>query len=194
MNKYQNGKIYCLKSRKSDKVYVGSTTRSLNTRLAYHFAHYVSFMEGEKNFISSIDILEEEDYYIELIENYPCENKKQLQRREGEYIKLYTEKYNCVNIHIAGRTPQEWRDDNKEKITERTNKWRENNKEKVIEGRRRYYNENKDKLLQRNKEYHEKNKDWILERNRKYFNENISGTDKRKKKCKKYYEKLRDKI
>ena len=42
-------------------------------------------------------------FYIELIEEYPCNNIEQLRRKEGEYIRQIGTLY----IQIAGRTKQE---------------------------------------------------------------------------------------
>jgi hypothetical protein len=58
-----------------------------------------------------------DDVRIELIECFPCDNKEQLNKKEGEYIR----KLDCVNRNIAGRTYRKNREDNKEKIKERKN-------------------------------------------------------------------------
>jgi hypothetical protein len=44
------------------------------------------------------------DVRIELIECFPCDNKEQLTKKEGEYIR----KLDCVNKNIAGRTYKEY--------------------------------------------------------------------------------------
>jgi hypothetical protein len=51
---------------------------------------------------------------MELSENYPCNNRQQLERKEGEYIK----NNECVNKVIAGRTDLEYRLDNVNKLKE----------------------------------------------------------------------------
>ena len=51
-----------------------------------------------------------ENCKIELLEDYPCENKEQLLKREGYYI----QNNDCVNRCVAGRTINEWKEDNKE--------------------------------------------------------------------------------
>jgi hypothetical protein len=83
-----------------------------------------------------------DDVYIELIEDYPCNSKAELLKREGEIIRQTP---NCVNRCVAGRTKKEWDSDNREHVQEysksyeairRENperkeymrKWRENNK------------------------------------------------------------------
>ena len=54
MNKYQNGKIYAIKSPNTEKIYIGSTTQKyLSSRLAQHNGH----MKSGKINISSSEIL-----------------------------------------------------------------------------------------------------------------------------------------
>jgi hypothetical protein len=102
MVNYQNGKIYCIRSRsRPDLVYVGSTANTLSKRFGGHKA---------SNTCSSKQIIDVGDAYIELIEEYPCENKEQLFRREGQIMRSMV----CVNHNIAGRTSKEYYQDNKE--------------------------------------------------------------------------------
>jgi len=90
---YNNGKIYKLTSDKSDKVYVGCTIQSLQTRLKGHKA---SFKRNQKNNSCSSKLLFElGEVKIELIELYPCNTKAELEAREQYYIRLYGD--NCVN-------------------------------------------------------------------------------------------------
>ena len=42
-------------------------------------------------------------FYIELLLECPCENKQQLQAKEGEYIR----KYGTLNNLVAGRSKKE---------------------------------------------------------------------------------------
>ncbi len=71
---FQNGKIYAIRSHQTDKVYIGSTTQPLSVR----------FGEHKRMNCSSREIMKFEDCYIELLEEFACENKMQLNRREGE--------------------------------------------------------------------------------------------------------------
>ena len=103
---FQNGKIYAIRSHQTDKIYIGSTTQTLAVRFGGH----------KKNMdCSSIQILEFGDAYIELLEEFPCANKMQLNRREGELIRLH----NCLNKRIEGRTKSEHYVDNKTEINEK---------------------------------------------------------------------------
>ena len=51
---------------------------------------------------------------IELLELYPCNSLIELRQREGYYIKTLE----CVIKHIAGRTQQEYVNENKDILSE----------------------------------------------------------------------------
>jgi hypothetical protein len=160
MPNYQNSKIYKIVSPSNpDLVYYGSTTQKLSVRMAEH----------RRNTTASKEILCFDDAIILLVENYPCFNKEELHKKEGEYIL----NNNCVNKYVAGRSMKQYREDNKEHIKEYNKKYKEENKEMIKE----YREENKDKA----KEYREENKDKAKEYHKKYYEDN-------KDKYKKYYE------
>ena len=100
---YQQGKIYALKSQQTDKIYIGSTKCDLSYRKRKHIDHYNSYLRGNTHYMSSFELCKYDDVYIELIEEYPCENKRQLEKREGEIQR----ELNCVNRIIANRTWKE---------------------------------------------------------------------------------------
>jgi hypothetical protein len=114
-NKYKNGKIYTIRYRNDDTlIYVGSTVVPLCKRFSKHKTDsknpkneniplYQKFKETDIN-----------DWYIELYEDCPCERKEQLNKREGQVIR----ELGTLNKQIPGRTIQEWREDNKEKLKE----------------------------------------------------------------------------
>ena len=81
MSKYQNGKIYRIYCDGSNKYYIGSTIHSLEHRLSIH--------ENSKNTCSSKELINNSiyDINIELLENYPCNNRNELLLRETEWIK-----------------------------------------------------------------------------------------------------------
>ena len=64
---------------------------------------------------------------MELLENYPCNNKYELETRERYHI----ENNECINRMIPTRTSKEWRDDNKEIIKENKKIYAINNREKL---------------------------------------------------------------
>ena len=144
-NKYHSGKIYTIRSHKTDKFYIGSTTQPLHKRLYGHRKNYKLYKEGKGNNITSYIIIEHDDNYIELLETFKCESKYELEKREGELIRLHRD--NCINKHIAGRTHKEYREDNKISFLERDKKYREDNQDKIIESKKKWYEDNKDKIL-----------------------------------------------
>jgi hypothetical protein len=101
VNKYQNSKIYTIRSHQTDLFYIGSTCNSLSKRFNEH---------KSQNQTSSKKIIDYGDAYIELLELFPCNSKIELNKREGELIRFY--KDNIVNVKIDGRTPKEYCFDN----------------------------------------------------------------------------------
>jgi len=99
MPNYQNAQIYKIWSPSQNLVYYGSTTQPLKYRLSKHLYNY-----RKQDNIASKSVLECPDYKIELVEHYPCNNRKELCKKEGEYIKSNE----CVNKYIAGRTMKEY--------------------------------------------------------------------------------------
>ena len=95
----QNGKIYAIRSKSTDKIYIGSTWRPLADRFNNHKSSFTLHQRGLKNFTSSSEILEFGDAYIELLELFPCKTKEELHAREGHWIRT-TE--TCVNHRTAG--------------------------------------------------------------------------------------------
>ena len=100
-NKYNNSMIYSIRSPHTDKFYIGSTTQSLCKRFANHKSNYNSYVNsGIGSFITSFKIIELGDSYIELLEGFDCENRNELEKREGELIRLH--KYFSINKNMAG--------------------------------------------------------------------------------------------
>jgi len=139
MSKYSQGKIYKLTSSQTDKVYIGSTTRTLTKRLSQHKSSFKRWKNGKYSYTSSYELIKYDDVYIELLELCPCESRKELEKEEG---KLIIEN-NCVNKYVVGRTKKEYdkiyRHKNKEKIKERQKEYVEANKEKINEQSKKKY-------------------------------------------------------
>ena len=181
-NKYLNGKIYTIRSHQTDKYYIGSTIQPLHKRLHCHRKD-LKYNAGKR--LSSFEIIKFDDNYIELLEEYPCENKNQLCRREGELIRQY--KNNLVNLHIAGRTLNEWTEDNKDNLKEKQHQYYAdnkgkckmyvvNNKERVDKYQREYRIKHKENIAEYGKKHAENNKERIAEHKRQYYILNIEKT------------------
>ncbi len=99
INKYSNSKIYKICSNLSDKYYIGSTFKRIEQRLKEHITSYKAYLtSNDKPYLSSYKILQHSDYYIELLELYPCNTITELHCREGELIKQF--KSDLVNLQI----------------------------------------------------------------------------------------------
>ena len=135
---YQNGKIYTIRSYQTDNVYYGSTTQPLNVRLSKHKGHYNRYQNEKYRYVTSFEIIKYKDCYIQLLENYPCNSKAELEKREAEFIR----ENNCVNKYIPCRSSKQYYLDNKDKIKQ----YREDNKDKIHKRHKQYYENNKDKI------------------------------------------------
>jgi molecular chaperone DnaK (HSP70) len=191
MPDYQKGKIYKILNTIDDEIYVGSTCETLSQRMARHRA--TCKRNNSSLIYKHMNQLGVEHFYIELIEDWPCDRIDELLKREGEIIRSigtlnksgkinvkenmneYHKQYHHDNLEKRREQKKQWYENNKDNIKEHN----ENNKDKIKE----YYENNKDKI----KEYYENNKDKIKE----YYENN---KDKIKDKSKEYYENNKDKI
>lgn len=121
------GRLYKLISKQTDKVYYGSTERTLEIRFS---SHKSKFKCGTSS-CTSREIICYDDCEIILLDIVEVANKKELRKYERKYI----ENNECVNKQIPGRT-------NKENYLE--------NRDKFLEKRKENYLENRDKILEKN--------------------------------------------
>jgi hypothetical protein len=103
MPDYSKGKIYEIVCNITKEKYIGSTISGLSKRKAQH---------KEKRKTTATQIIDRNDYYINLVENYPCDNKEQLLKREREWI----EKGGCINKHRPIITKEEDRQRDTERL------------------------------------------------------------------------------
>ena len=153
---YNNGKIYCIRNNITDDIYVGSTTQPLSKRMAKHRQDSRREIKMHRPFYLKVNELGIDNFYIELIENYPCESLEQLRKREGHYIR----KMGTLNQQIAGRTCKELLEQNKEKVKEYFKEYSKEYREKQ-RNIKEWVEQNKEKVKQYDKEYREQNKDKI---------------------------------
>ena len=211
MVNYQLGKIYKIYSHIDPSLcYVGSTCRELLCqRMNGHRSDYIKWKDGKVNKVTSYDLFDKfgvENCIIELIENYPCDSRDQLSKKEGEYIKSL----NCVNKCITGRLPKEYKQEwyirnhetlllkqkvysqqNKEHIATKQNNYRKQNKEHIANNQKNYYKENKESLIIKCKNYYEENKETIATKTKLYREQNKEAISL----CNKLYrEKNKEKI
>mgnify|MGYP003633147984 CR=1 FL=1 len=159
---YSKSKIYKIVCDTTGLVYIGSTVETLSKRLTKHKASYNYYLKGKKTYVTSFDIIKNDNYKIILIENCPCNSKEELHREERKYI----ESIECVNKYIPGRTRKEYCQINKNKIKEQNKEYREINKDKIKEQTKEYRENNKHKIKEIKKKYYQNSKDKILEKNK----------------------------
>jgi len=144
---YKNGKIYKIVDSNNEMIYVGSTVLPLIYRMRVHISTYL-YRQKESNInkgkYTVYDIFDKyglDKCSIQLIEEFPCKYKSELNKREGQVIRQMRDaSLNIVNKNIAGRTRQEWYIDNKDI-------------------KKQYYLDNKEKLLKYSSNYYKTNKD-----------------------------------
>ncbi len=210
-NKYKNARIYKIVDNTNQQIYIGSTYESLSRRLGHHRSAYKIHLNDSSKvkYVTSFEILKNNDFAIYLIEEYPCENKEQLLRRERHYI----ETIQCINKMIPIRSNEEkkqytksknkeYYDINKEQIHDRQKEYRNNNKEYFNEYNKEYYDTNKEQIHEQKKEYYQNNKEKIqkyrddnkdiMKQQQKIYDE--SRKEKRKEYRKEHYKANKERI
>jgi hypothetical protein len=173
MVNYQNGKVYKIINEKNEIVYIGSTSQKY---LSYRYTGHHHNKPNHK---------------IILIENYSCNSREELRKREQEIIEEHNDLTNKINAYCSEedikKRDKEYYQNNKEKIKEKNKKYYQNNKEKIKEKNKKYSENNKEKR----KEYNENNSEKIKEYHKKYRENN---SEKLKEYNKKYKENNSEKI
>jgi hypothetical protein len=87
MPDYTKGKIYTIRCYEDKSlIYVGSTTKALCDRKSNH--KFESTRQLENIFYKTVKHNGGWDnWYIELVENHPCNSKAELEKREGEIMR-----------------------------------------------------------------------------------------------------------
>tara|TARA_R110002049_G_scaffold300401_1_gene491254 strand:+ start:426 stop:1025 length:600 start_codon:yes stop_codon:yes gene_type:complete len=164
--RYKRGKIYTIRCRYDDTlIYVGSTIETLSKRFGGHKA------DSKRKMSMSLYTYVNKDWdnwYIELYEDYPCNNKQLLLKREGEIIR----EIGTINKQIAGRTKEEYRLENIDKDLENRKIYYQNNREKILNDKKIYLAENLDKIKERNKKHREDNIDKYIKKDKDYYEKN----------------------
>jgi hypothetical protein len=93
-------------------------------------------LKGTHDYVSSFEILKNNNYEIKLLEE--CDNEIQMCEREDYYIINFP----CVNKYrarVPGRTRKEYREANKEKISEYNKEYHEANRKQILEKKKQKY-------------------------------------------------------
>ena len=162
---FKKGKIYIIRNSINDLTYIGSTCRSLSQRMVQHRRDMNVERCQKFKLYKMMKELHKDNFYIELLENYPCNNRDELLQKEGEYIRKYQSQLNRI---IAGRTDKEYRDDNKEYLASYFKEYGQNNKTKLAEYRKEYRNNNKEKIGDYQSQAYQNNKEKYLNYQKQY--------------------------
>ena len=136
------GMIYVIKNTVNNMLYVGSTSGELNIRMKQHLRDMykhpnIKLYRATKEFQHS-------NFYINLLEEFACENIRQLRKQEGKYIRIIKPE---LNKNIAGRSVEEYKEDNKDALRVYRKlyyrKYREAHREKFNQYHREYYRKRK---------------------------------------------------
>jgi hypothetical protein len=159
MPDFSKAKIYKIECRITGLIYIGSTNHPyLSHRLAQHTHR---FNNQQFNQYTSKDIIKNGDYFIDLVELYPCETKEQLLIRERYWCENTPF---CINKQVPSRTKKEYRELHKDKQVEYDKKYYAENKKRLIE-------QTSERRRQRKKENPEK---CICDCGGKYLRDNLS--------------------
>ena len=161
------GKIYSIRNYIDTDIYVGSTYQALSKRMTDHRRSINNTRDKHMLLYCKMREFGVENFYIELLEEYECENKEQLRAKEGEYIRTM----GSLNRRIEGRTIKEWRDDNKDHLKEQKQKYYQANKESLLSKSKEYVSQNKQKTVEYQTQYRELHKEGAQEYKRNWFQE-----------------------
>lgn len=111
---YKNSKIYMilptLEQYDEGDIYIGSTTDKLHRRLSYHRNNPFNLKTRKCRSAILVEKYGKDNLKIELICEFPCNNKYELRNREGQEIR----NRKCVNKRIEGRDRATYRADNRQ--------------------------------------------------------------------------------
>lgn len=185
---YKNGKIYKLECD-DGYFYYGSTTTELRKRL---YRHKLTSDKQPYRIYQHINTIGWDKVKILLVENFPCETKKELIQKENEYILLNKHNNLCLNTIFAFHTEESRQLAKKEyyiktaeqrREYERKRNQTEYRKEQNRKNRLKQSTENREEYLTKKKEEYIRNKDKRDAKNREnYYNKREEILKKKKEK------------
>jgi 16S rRNA C967 or C1407 C5-methylase (RsmB/RsmF family) len=118
-NKYLEiivGKIYCISNTINNLKYVGSTFReSIDKRFSEHLSAARTGHRA-RPIHRAMKELGSQHFSIRLLEVYPHKTKRELEKKEGEWIRKLNAVNNGYNEEVAGRDKKEYYDENADQI------------------------------------------------------------------------------
>ena len=105
--KYRLAKTYYIYSPSHLEIgfYFGSSKLTIKRRFSLHKSHYKRWLAGKCNYCASFEILKFGDAEIVKLEDFPCNNRQELELREQAIINF--NRTRCVNINNPSPTAEE---------------------------------------------------------------------------------------
>lgn len=150
MPDYSKGKIYKLQCD-DGYFYIGSTCNELRYRL---HGHKQDSRDRTTRVYQHINEIGWNCVRIVLIEEFPCENKQALVRKEDEYVRNHKNDSFCLNVRNANETKEEKQE--RHRITQQG--YVERNRQRVRDRNNQYHEEHREQILQRKREAYAKKK------------------------------------
>jgi hypothetical protein len=148
MNKYNNSKIYKIVCNESNNIYYGSTIQPLYKRINDHKKAYRRYLKDKFHYLTSFEIIKNNNFNIILVENINCNSKEELEKIE----RIYIDNNICINKYRPTRTKKEYCEEHKDHLNELQKIYYEENKETISNQRKEKYK------LMTNEERLEKNR------------------------------------
>jgi hypothetical protein len=175
MSNYSNAKIYTIRCKSNPlHIYVGSTIKTLPRRLQCHKSRSIHY---QNMLLYSTIANNWDDWFIELYENFPCDNRNQLCKREGEIIRLIS----TLNSRIAGRSFIEFRLENPDFVKNYHKNYYKNNADKIKLQAKLYHLQNAEKIKQQRKVYLLHNAEKIKQQRKIYLLHNAEIIKQKRK-------------
>ena len=162
---YQEGKIYKIYNTSNDDIYIGSTTQKLCERMRNHRNAHKSKHHFNLPIYKAFREHGVENFFIELIEKCPCNDKDEIMKTEGSYIRTLE---SSLSARIAGRTKKELLEDKRDILSQKSKDYRENNREKLLQRHRDYYQQNREVRTEYSAKYKNERKEERHEYNKQY--------------------------
>ena len=149
---YQHGKIYKITAIDTEKIYIGSTTTPLKKRFGSHISAYKKRETTGRN-DTVYQLLCFGDAKIELVENFQCNSKRELNEREQYHIDqnraLAVNKQPAFVADIVTHTKNYMK------------KYNEDNKKKIYALCHEYHIKHRDAISAKSKVYREQHKEQL---------------------------------
>jgi hypothetical protein len=183
MPDYKTAVIYklCCKDEGVPDIYIGSTT-NFKGRKRLHKHDCKKCVLPVYQFIRVNGGWD--NWSMLVIEEYPCDNRKELHTRERYWIEYFNASLNCLipcrsraecnrkyyqeNLVRLKERHKKYEQEHRDKRNEQKIKYRENNREEIRDYNKKYRENNREEIRDYNKEYYHQNRQKRIEQKRKY--------------------------